>query len=308
MAGVRPLSWLVWTLGRGGFELDARDVAPQILEAVVRAELGREDVEHDVEVVADDPRRLALAVGRPRERPRPPASAGRAPRPRSTSPGAGFGRSRRRRSRCRCRPAACRGSRRLPPACPGRCRRSGGPVRESSSALSLPRVGRGTTPADRSRRRRPPARARRSGRPSRRRLRISLDETGTGSRSKNRTRSGRSSCASTRSSSSRAIAGTRGDAEAHVVEDLVGRAPGEEVRELIGADEEDRVVAVARDRVDRVRVLVAHDVVVREREPREAEARVHRRRDRLVGRVGRHEHAQGIEVEMLASPSRASRT
>src|SRR6476646_5776074 len=69
MAGVRPLSCPLWTLGRGGFELDARDVAPQILEAVVRAELGREDVKHDVEVVADDPRRLALAVRRPWERP-----------------------------------------------------------------------------------------------------------------------------------------------------------------------------------------------------------------------------------------------
>src|ERR1700675_3437341 len=38
-----------------------RDVAPQILEAVVLTRLGGEDVQDDVEVVGDDPRRLGLA-------------------------------------------------------------------------------------------------------------------------------------------------------------------------------------------------------------------------------------------------------
>ena len=42
--------------------LELRDVAPEILEAVVLARLGREDVQDDVEVVGDDPARLALAV------------------------------------------------------------------------------------------------------------------------------------------------------------------------------------------------------------------------------------------------------
>jgi len=53
-------------LGRGCFDRLLRDVVPQLLEAVVRPRLGREDVQHDVAEVADDPRRLALAVGGPR--------------------------------------------------------------------------------------------------------------------------------------------------------------------------------------------------------------------------------------------------
>ena len=43
-----------------GLDLDARHVAPQILEPVVRPRVRREDVQHDVEVVGDDPARLAL--------------------------------------------------------------------------------------------------------------------------------------------------------------------------------------------------------------------------------------------------------
>src|SRR6188472_4807712 len=45
---------------RGGLEL--RDVVPEVLEAVVLARLRREDVEHDVEVVVDDPARLRQAA------------------------------------------------------------------------------------------------------------------------------------------------------------------------------------------------------------------------------------------------------
>src|ERR671932_602982 len=40
----------------GGSDLDARDVAPQLLEPVERPRLGREDVQDHVEVVRDDPR------------------------------------------------------------------------------------------------------------------------------------------------------------------------------------------------------------------------------------------------------------
>ncbi len=46
----------------GGGVLDRRHVVPEILEPVVRARLGREDVEDDVEVVGDDPVALALAL------------------------------------------------------------------------------------------------------------------------------------------------------------------------------------------------------------------------------------------------------
>ena len=52
--------------GRSG-HFDERHIAPQVLEAVVRARLRREDVQHRVEVVGDDPGALALAVDRARE-------------------------------------------------------------------------------------------------------------------------------------------------------------------------------------------------------------------------------------------------
>src|SRR6187551_258667 len=52
-------------LGLGGrdLELDRGHVAPQLLEAVEAPRLGREEVEDDVEVVGDDPRRLGPAGG-----------------------------------------------------------------------------------------------------------------------------------------------------------------------------------------------------------------------------------------------------
>src|SRR2546421_10621621 len=56
-------------LGRRGFELDRRYVAPQILESVVAARLRGEDVEHDVEVIGDDPGSLRGALERGREDP-----------------------------------------------------------------------------------------------------------------------------------------------------------------------------------------------------------------------------------------------
>src|SRR6266508_2092558 len=47
---------------RSGGDFDRGHVAPQILEAVIVPRLLREDVEDDVEVVGEDPGRLALAV------------------------------------------------------------------------------------------------------------------------------------------------------------------------------------------------------------------------------------------------------
>lgn len=55
-------------LGRGCFERLVRDVVPQVLEAVELARLGGEDVHDDVDVVADDPRRLLLALDRARQK------------------------------------------------------------------------------------------------------------------------------------------------------------------------------------------------------------------------------------------------
>src|SRR4051794_4102160 len=51
-------------LGRGCFDRLMRDVVPQLFEPVVRARFGREDVQHDVDVVGDDPGRLRDAVDR----------------------------------------------------------------------------------------------------------------------------------------------------------------------------------------------------------------------------------------------------
>ena len=50
-----------------GRDFDRRRVAPQLFEAVIGARVRREDVQHDVEVVGDDPGRLSLAVDRRRQ-------------------------------------------------------------------------------------------------------------------------------------------------------------------------------------------------------------------------------------------------
>jgi len=53
--------------------------------------------------------------------------------------------------------------------------------------------------------------------------------------------------------------------------------PGEEFAELVGADHEERVVELAgAKQVDRARVRIETDVVVRERGPRQLEARLRR--------------------------------
>src|SRR4029450_12949433 len=92
-------------------------------------------------------------------------------------------------------------------------------------------------------------------------------------------------------------AGPRGDAEADVLEDLVGLMPGQELRELVGGDEEDRVLAEAGHGVDRVRVVVADDRVVRESEPREDESSLDIDVDACVRWVRRDVYAQRIDVE-----------
>src|SRR6185503_7003876 len=64
-AGCLPTeAWTPRRLVRGG-ELDRRNVAPEILEPVEVARLGCEDVQHDVEVVREDPLRLGPRVDVP---------------------------------------------------------------------------------------------------------------------------------------------------------------------------------------------------------------------------------------------------
>ena len=85
-------------LDRGGVELDRGHVVPELLELVVLARLRREDVQDDVEVVGEDPRR-PRATPSTRAAAAAPASAARAPRPRSRPSAAGCGPSRSRSSR-----------------------------------------------------------------------------------------------------------------------------------------------------------------------------------------------------------------
>src|SRR3954471_21236457 len=56
-------------LGNRRFDLDRRDVAPEIFQVVVRPRIGREDVEDDVDVIRDDPARLADALDAVRDQP-----------------------------------------------------------------------------------------------------------------------------------------------------------------------------------------------------------------------------------------------
>ena len=133
---------------------------------------------------------------------------------------------------------------------------------------------------------------------------MSLDEIGIGSMSKNSTRSGRRELREHRFELLARIPGPRRHAEAHVLEDLVRLAPGEELRELVGADEEDRVVAEADHGVDRIGMVVSHDHVVREREPREPQADLDVDVDPLVRRVRGNVDAQRLDDRNDASPSR----
>jgi hypothetical protein len=93
-------------------------------------------------------------------------------------------------------------------------------------------------------------------------------------------------------------AGPRRDAEPREAEDHLRLLPRQEIAELVGADEEERIgpVPVAQ-RVDRARVVVESDFVVRERCASELEARGGVELDALVPRIGDDEDDEPDEGE-----------
>ena len=95
------------------------------------------------------------------------------------------------------------------------------------------------------------------------------------------------------------IARASGDAEPRELEHRLRLLPAREVEELVGADEEHRVAPRAlTEHVDRTRVVVEHDLVRREGEPRELEPRLGRGVDVLVARVGDDDDHDPLEAEL----------
>src|SRR3954467_4776955 len=83
------------------------------------------------------------------------------------------------------------------------------------------------------------------------------------------------------------------DGELGQLEDLVRLPPREEVAELVGAEDEQRLVELlGAEQLDRARVRIEAHVVVGKRGARELEPDVRGRMRRLVTRILRHEHEQ----------------
>ena len=125
---------------------------------------------------------------------------------------------------------------------------------------------------------------------------MSLDEIGTGSMSNSSTLGALELGEDTVEHFAR-IPRSRCDAEAHVREDLVRLAPREEARELISTDEEDRVLAKAAYRVDRIRRVVAQNGVARKRQLRELDSDRDGRAHDFVGWVRSDENTHVVELE-----------
>ena len=164
------------------------------------------------------------------------------------------------------------------------------PAREpiEPAALDLGRHAGGTRPS--------------SGSPRATRSRISEDETGNGSSGKNSTRSGWARLREHVVEHVPRIAGPRGDAEPRQLEHALRPLPVEKRCELVGADEEDRIVEPERlERVDRPRERVESDLGAGDGGERDlASARAGRSRSppRACARVldDAHEQAVGPEV------------
>ena len=141
------------------------------------------------------------------------------------------------------------------------------------------------------------------GSPAATRSRISDDETASGVIGNSSIRSGRGSEATTRSSSARSVPGPRRRADARELEHPVGPRPGGERGELVGAEQEDRVVEAERlERVDRARERIERHlgpVDRREGELGEREPDLRRRVDLLVPRVGDDADEQAVEPEVV---------
>ena len=93
---------------------------------------------------------------------------------------------------------------------------------------------------------------------------------------------------------------TRRDPEARQLEHRPRLLPGEEVAELVGADEEQRIVeALGAEQVDRTRVGIEPHVVIGERRACELEPRHRRQMDVLVTGALGHEHLEAGKFEPL---------
>jgi hypothetical protein len=90
----------------------------------------------------------------------------------------------------------------------------------------------------------------------------------------------------------------RRDAEACELQHGVRLLPGEEVAELVGADQEERIrVAALAEQVNRPGVSVEHDLAPRERGPRQRQARLGVALDALVARIRDDEDDEAVERE-----------
>ena len=137
---------------------------------------------------------------------------------------------------------------------------------------------------------------------------MSEEETGSGSISKSETRSGRASSASTASNRLALDPRARRHAEPRELEHALGVLPLEERGELVGADEEHRIVEPERlERVDRARERVeAHLGLVERREGELREKQPHARSgaDLLVPRILDDPDEQPVEREVLDATPR----
>ena len=113
----------------------------------------------------------------------------------------------------------------------------------------------------------------RTSSPRARRARSSREETACGSSSKKSTRSGASSRRAPRRAARAGSPGRVATPSRDQPQHLVRLLPAGEADELVGAEQEDRVVPlrVVAQHVDRARVLVEHDLVARERRAGELE-------------------------------------
>ena len=146
------------------------------------------------------------------------------------------------------------------------------------------------------------------GSPRATRARMSLEETAVGVIAKNEMRSGAGSRARASRSSDSETPGRIATPSGTSSRTRSGSFQPRERRELVSAEEEDRVLRPALlERVDRSRVRVELDAGVRdirEREPRELEAGLGRRRRLLVAGIGDDEDEKRLEPVVLARRSR----
>src|ERR671924_390689 len=103
------------------------------------------------------------------------------------------------------------------------------------------------------------------------------------------------------------VAGPRRDGDARELEHAVRVLPVEEVAELVGAEQEERVVpATLAEHVDGALVLVELDPMLREGGPRKAEPRFRVEVDPLVPRPRRDQHDELVVAEIdLVAPLRS---